>query len=200
MEYLKPIEQLKARIKFDQGIIFGLLVLVGLLLIAVPQILKGEPYLLKTTDDLPTIIQSEPWKLSVSRTEAFSHEYLEARFHWSASTISKTRDRLKIIAGESIFSKFKDSLSANDSLAQNQKAESYYALEHQEFSNALDQAEIHITRVLRIRNVALATPLVIKFSVKQTAVSEQNPYGLVLDELDEEEARDASSGEVTQKR
>ena len=192
MDYLKPIEQLKARIKFDQGIIFGLLVLFGLLLIVVPQILKGEPFLLKTTDDLPTIVQSQPWRLSVSRMESFSHEYLEARFHWSAVTQAKARDRLKVVAGDTIFAKLKDSLAANDALAQNQKAESYYALEHQTFSNLLDAGELHITRILRIRNVALATPLTIRFAVKQAPVTDQNPYGLVLDELDEEEARDAS--------
>lgn len=197
MEYLKPIEQLKARNKFNQGVIYGLLVLMGLLLIAVPQILKGEPFLLKTTDDFPTVVQTEPWKLSVSRIEGFSHEYLEARFHWSAPTMPKAKDRLKAIAGDVVYAKLKDSIAANEALAQNQKAESYFVMEKPPtFSNTLDQAEMHITRVFRIRSVALATPLLIRFSVKQSAITEQNPYGLVLDELDEEEAHDAS-GEGT---
>ena len=102
MEYLKPIEQLKARNKFNQGVIYGLLVLVGLLLIGVPQIMKGEPFLLKTTDDLPQVVETEPWKLSVSRIEGFSHEYLETRFHWSEATIGKTRDRLKAITDDQV--------------------------------------------------------------------------------------------------
>ena len=199
VEYLKPIEQLKARNKFNQGVIYGLLVLVGLLLIGVPQIMKGEPFLLKTTDDLPSVVETEPWKLSVSRIEGFSHEYLETRFHWSAATIGKQRDRLKAIAGDAIYAKLKDSVSANEALAQNQKAESFFVLEHPAYSNTLDQAELHITRVLQIRDVALATPLVIRLSVKPAPITEQNRFGLVLDELDEEEARSVS-GEGSAKR
>lgn len=192
MEYLKPIEQLKARNKFNQGVIYGLLVLVGLLLIGVPQIMKGEPFLLKTTDDLPQVVETEPWKLSVSRIEGFSHEYLEARFHWSKATIGKTKDRLKAITDDQVFAKLKDSNSANEALAQNQKAESYYVLEHPAYSNTLDQAELHITRVIRIRDVALATPLVIRFSVKAAPITDQNRFGIIIDELDEEEARNVS--------
>lgn len=192
MEYLKPIEQLKARNKFNQGVIYGLLVLVGLLLIGVPQIMKGEPFLLKTTDDLPSVVETEPWKLSVSRIEGFSHEYLEARFHWSQATIEKTKNRLKAITSDQVFAKLKDSASANEALAQNQKAESYYVLEHQAYSKTLDQAELHITRVIRIRDVALATPLVIRLSVKPAPITDQNRFGLVLDEVDEEEARNVS--------
>ena len=99
MEYLKPIEQLKARNKFNQGVIYGLLVLVGLLLIGVPQIMKGEPFLLKTTDDLPQVVETEPWKLSVSRIEGFSHEYLEARFHWSKAKRARLDQNFPAVGG-----------------------------------------------------------------------------------------------------
>ena len=195
MEYLKPIEQLKSRIKFDQGIIFGLLILIGLLLVAVPQILKGEPYLVQTTEDLPMLLKSKPWKLSQSRIEGFSREYLEARFHFSPATFDGKKERLKEIVGGPIFSKLRDSMATNEALAVNQKAESYYTLESESFSSALDQAELHLTRVLRIRSAALATPLIVRLSLKPAPVTERNPYGFMIGELIEEEARESRSAE-----
>ena len=198
MEYLKPIEQLKARIKFDQGIIFFLLVLLGLLLIAVPLIFRGEPYLLAETETLPKVVRSAPWKLSSARIEGFSQAYLNARFQWETSSVQASRERMKGLTDDKVFSALKDSFGASEVLAANQKARSYYVLESPPaFSAAMDRLELSITRVLRIRNVALATPLTIRLGLSSAPLNEQNPFGLKITSLQEEGAV-AASGEEKQ--
>ncbi|MGK5083421.1 hypothetical protein WDW37_08940 [Bdellovibrionota bacterium FG-1] len=195
MDYLKPIEQLKSRIKFNQSVIFSLLVLIGVLLVVVPHVLKGEPYLVEAVDGLPQILKSEPWRLSTSRIRGFSRAYLEARFHWSPESMGQARSRFEPLTTEAVFAKLKDSLSVNEAIAQNQKAESFYIIERETYSKAMDGAELQITRVLRIRNVGIATPLIIKLTIQAAPITDQNPYGFVVSGLEEEEAHEATEGE-----
>ena len=195
MDYLKPIEQLKSRIKFDQTVIFSLLVLLGVLLVAVPHVLKGEPYLIESIDGLPKTLSSQPWKLSQSRISGFSRAYLEARFHWRPETFGEARSHFSPITTEGVMARLKDSIAANQAIAQNQKAESYYILEREAYSKAMDVAELQITRVLRIRNVAIATPLLIKLNIQSTPLSELNPFGFVVSGLDEAEVREMAEEE-----
>lgn len=196
MDYLKPIEQLKSRIKFDQSVIFSLLVLIGVLLIAVPHILKGEPYLVESVDGLPQILKSEPWRLSTSRIGGFSRAYLEARFHWSPESVAHARSQFAPLTTDTVFGKLKDSLTANEVIAQTQRADSFYVIEREAYSKSMDAAELQVTRILRIRNVAIATPLLIKLSLQTAPISDQNPYGFVVSGL-EEEALHEDAGEET---
>lgn len=196
MDYLKPLEQLKSRIKFDQSVIFSLLVLIGVLLIVVPHVLKGEPFLVEAVDGLPQILKSEPWRLSTSRVSGFSRAYLEARFHWSPENVVKARTQLAALATDAVIGKLKDSLAANEAIAQNQRAESLYVIEREAYSKAMDRAELQVTRVLRVRNVAIATPLVIKLNIAAAPITDQNPYGLVVSGLEEIAVRDAAEEET----
>jgi hypothetical protein len=195
MDYLKPIEQLKSRIKFDQSVIFSLLVLIGVLLIAVPLVMKGEPFLIEPVDGLPQILKSEPWRLSTSRVNGFSRAYLEARFHWQPENIGKSRMRLEALTTASVFSQLKNSMTASEGLAQNQKAESYYVIEREAYSKAMDGAELQVTRVLRIQNAAIATPLNIKLTIHGAPITDQNPYGFVLAGVDEGAVNDTAEEE-----
>lgn len=195
MDYLKPLEQLKSRIKFDQSIIFSLLVLIGVLLIAVPHVLKGEPFLVEAVDGLPQILKSEPWRLSTSRISGFSRAYLESRFHWSPEGVGQARTRIAALATDAVFGRLKDSLAANEAIAQNQKAESFYVIEREAYSKAMDRAELQITRVLRVRNAAIATPLIVKLNIAAAPITNQNPYGLVVSGVEEVAASDAAGEE-----
>ena len=195
MDYLKPIEQLKSRIKFDQGVIFSLLVLLGVLLVAVPHVLRGEPYLVEAVDGLPQVLRSEPWRLSTSRISGFARAYLKRDSTGPPRPSPRAALVLEKLTTEAVFSKLKDTVSISEALAQNQKADSFYVIEREAYSKAMDGAELQATRILRIRNTAIATPLLIKLTIDAAPITDQNPYGFVVSGLEEEAVHEAAEEE-----
>ena len=187
MEYLKPIEVLEQTIARYKTILYSLVALLGLSLILVPQIVKqSNPVIVKTKDGA-ILAPVSAWSNSIDRLEGYTNAYLAARFNWKPETIEEKKTELKNLTTDAVFSKLKESIAAFQSLAQNQQAKSYYVLEDFSVSNASQKIEIFATRIIRIKNVAAATPLHILISYQESAITQTNPYGLAISGIDESE-------------
>jgi hypothetical protein len=187
MQYLTPLENLEKTVARDRRIIIGLFLLLAICLVFVPQVVKKSNPLLIRTEKGIVLSEVEPWKLSVARMEEFSRAYLSDRFVWSENDFGQKRKNLSEILSPEVNLKLKDSLQAFESLTRNQKAKSYYILEEFHFSNEENKLSIQVTRVLRIQNAALATPLRIDMSYSEAPLTSENPYGLVITSLSETE-------------
>ena len=187
MQYLKPIENLENKISLYQKISIGLFLLLAVALIAIPESArKSNPILIRTEKGL-VLSEVEPWKLSAARVDQFSRAYLSNRFVWSESDFDQKKLNLSRLTTPSVFTKLKDSLQTFESMSKNQKAKSYYVLEEFHFSNEERKIALQITRVLRIRNAALATPIRIEMTYSETSLSPDNPYGLLIETVNEQE-------------
>src|ERR1700721_155541 len=120
MEYLKPNEVLEKTIKRYHVGLIGLLILLGLSMLVIPEMTKKGNPLLVETDAGAALAQVSPWKLSVERIDLFTKSYLADRFEWTPETFAKQKDRLKVIVSDKVFFKLKESFVAFESLAQNQ--------------------------------------------------------------------------------
>lgn len=192
MEYLKPIETLQDSLRRYQRIIYALCVVLAMSIVFVPALFTSGPYIIVDDDSIHRMLKSKPWEVSIARIESFTKQYLSHRFEWSSDSFHKKEASLKEYTDENVFKKLKDSLSSFKSMAQNQKAKCFYVFEGFGFSNSEKKIEAHITRVLRIGNLAASTPLVIKLLYRESSVSEANPYGLTITGVEETEPADSS--------
>lgn len=190
MEYLKPIETLQNSLKGYQKMVVALLILLGVSIFAVPVLFKNGPYLIKDQESFFATSKSEPWKLTVGRIEGFTKLYIATRFEWTPENFKSKETTLKEVVSDSVFIKLKESLSSFRAIAQNQHASSFYVFEGYGFSNKEQKIEARITRVLRIKNVAIATPLIVRLKFQEVGVSETNPYGMNLIGIEESEIKD----------
>ncbi len=194
MEYLKPIETLQSSLKRAQKTIHILCALLAISIIGVPMLFRSGPYVITDSDSFYKVVKSKPWEVSTSRVEGFTKKYLTTRFEWSEETFSTKEDELKNITEESVFKKLKDSISSFKSISQNQKAKSYFTFEGYGFSNSDKKIEARITRVIRIKNIAAASPLIVRLSYQEVAVSEANPYGMTVTGIEEVEQTETDGG------
>jgi hypothetical protein len=194
MEYLKPIEMLNQTIKRYHIGLLSLIILLGLSLIVVPEMTRNGNPLIVDTDAGAQVTHVSPWKLSVERINQFTKAYLTHRFEWAPETFSKEKSNLKVLVSDKVFAKLKESFVAFESLAQNQSAKSYYVLEDFGFANEKRIIEARVTRVLRIKDVALATPLSILINYDETSVTEANPFGLIVTAVKEVQLGSGSDG------
>lgn len=188
MEYLNPINQLEQMLKRYQIALCILVVLLGIAIVAVPTLSRSGYCIVVEQDGLATLAETKPWKISAARIESFLKNYLSSRFEWSAETFSKSKENLKQLTSEAVYSKLKDSVASFEAIAQNQQARSHYVLEGFGFANAKRTIEARVTRIVRIKHLALSTPLVIRIFYEDTAVSQTNPFGLIVSGLEELEA------------
>lgn len=190
MEYLKPIETLQDCLKRYQRMVIALMVLLGVTIFAVPALFKNGPYLIKDQGSFFAVSKSEPWKMTVGRVEGFTKLYISTRFEWTPENFKSKETALKEIINESALIKLKESLSSLRGIAQNQHASSFYVFEGYGFSNKEQKIEARITRVLRIKNVAVATPLVLRLKFQEVSVSDANPYGMSVIGIEESELKE----------
>lgn len=193
MEYLNPIKQLEHLIKRYQIALVVLALLLGIAIIAVPALSRSGYCIVVEQDGLATLAATKPWKVSAARVEGFLKSYLSARFEWTPETFSKSKETLKVFTSDAVYSKLKDSLASFESIAQNQQAKSHFILEGFGFANAKRRIEARVTRVLRIKHLGLSTPLVIRIAYEDVAVSQTNPYGLVVTGVEEVEAKEGDN-------
>ncbi len=187
MQYLKPIEVLEATVKRYQLTLFGLLGIIALCLVLVPSMVKNGNPLLITTDSAVELAHTTPWNLSVERFERFTKLYLADRFEWDKDNFDSKKTDLKTIVSTDVFTKLRESFTTFQSLGQTQGARSFYVLEDFGFSNSQNKILAKVTRVLRIQNVAVATPLEIHISFQESTVSQSNPYGLTVTSVEEQQ-------------
>jgi len=187
MEYLKPIESLERNLNFFRKLAVALVASVILLAIILPDIAKkSNPIVIKTAQSA-VIAEVSSWDLSRERLERFTKMYLSDRFEWGPDNFENKRNALKELTSESVFSKLKSPISSFESLAKLQGARSYYVLEDFGFSNSKKTLQAQITRVIRIKSAALATPLRIVLNYDETSISDANPFGMTVVGLDEAE-------------
>lgn len=187
MEYLKPVEHLRQLARFYQALVFIMAGLLAISLVAVPSIVKKENPVVINEDNIARIAEAEPWKVTNARMDAFTRFYLSSRFEWTASEFAAKKHKLKSITTDSVYLKFKESFSQFEILTQTQNAKCYYAFEGFGYSNAQKKIEAHVIRVLRVHNLAMATALTVRISYEETAVSATNPYGLIVNGVEESE-------------
>lgn len=195
MDYLTPLETQKNTIKRFQQFTFVILILLGIAMLAVPAIIGRGPVVVIDTQDYMHVVKSKPWNVTISRIEGFTKLYLSSRFEWVKNNFSEKKEVLSKVTDETIFKRLKDSIGSFESIATNQNGKSYYVLEGYGFSNEKRKIEARITRVLRMNNLAVATPFTVRLSYKETSVSESNPYGLVVDGLEEVEPTTEQGGD-----
>lgn len=185
MEYLKPIEALEQEVNRNKVIFY---ILAGLLAIAItilPKVVRESNPLLINTPDGVLLANVSPWGLSAKRFDQFTDAYLAARFSWTPETLNQTKLDLKAITAPQVMIKMKDSFVYSDSLAQTQKAKSFYVREDYQVSSTGEKIEIWATRILRIKNVGIATPLHLILSYQEAPITKENPYGIVVSGVEE---------------
>lgn len=186
-----PVDQMRSTLKFYQGSLIGLLGILALSVLAVPVSMKKDQMIVVNREGIAEIKPNEPWKHTTTRIESFTKHYLSQRFEWNKTNFEVKKEILKHITSDAVFGRLKDSFTAFEALAQNQDASCYYVLEGFGFSNSQKKIEARITRILRVKNVGLATPLVIRISFQEAILSEANPYGLIIDGLEEVEVKES---------
>lgn len=185
MEYLQPIKTLEGKVTLYRNLLIATVAILIVALIAIPaSVSQGNPVLVQSADRV-TIAKNEPWNLSVLRIEEFLKQYIRSRFQWNEGNFDEQKKNLKSLVSDAVFTRLKDSLSAFESLNKNHKARSDFVLEGYGFSNEKHKIEARIIRVLHIGKVAAATPLTIQISYQDTAITPDNPYGLVVTGLTE---------------
>ena len=178
MEYLKPLEAVNTALKKYQTISFVLCGLLAISLLAVPAILSSGPFVIIDEGSYSRLTESKPWNLSVSRLEGFTKLYLSSRFDWNKDNFPEKSKVLTALTDSAVFSKLKDNLSSLEMLAKGQNARSFYVLEGFGYSQAQRRIEADVTRVIRIQNTAVATPLKIRIAFSEAGPNSVNPYGL----------------------
>lgn len=178
MEYLKPLEAVNAALNKYQTISFFLCGLLALSLLAVPAILSSGPFVIIDEGSYSRLTESKPWSLNVSRLEGFTKLYLSSRFEWNKDTFPEKSKAIIALTDLSVFNRLKDNLNSLELLAKGQNARSFYVLEGFGYSQSQKKIEADITRIIRIQNTAVATPLKIRIAFSEAGPSSMNPYGL----------------------
>ena len=187
MEYLKPIEQLQASVKRYQVIVVALIAVLTLSILFTPIISKNGNPLVLVQDGMAELAETKAWQLSIYRIEGFAKAYASARFEWTADHFSKKTEILKSLVSRSVFQKMKTSVTAFQAIAEKQSGKSYFVWEGLGVSNLKKKIEIKLIRVILIKEVPLATPLTIRLSYEDTAITKENPYGLLISGIEEVE-------------
>ena len=194
MEFKSVIENHHSQIRFYRLSCLSLIAVVGLLAVVVPSSMKYGPYVVRETSDLSTIVRSEPWKLTVSRLEGFLKLYLSNRFEWSKDEVNQRKEALKNLTNPEVFQQMKESLTAMEAIAKNQNGKIYYLLEGFRFSNQKKLIEAQISRVIRIQNTGVVTPITIRLLFEEAPITTENPYGLKVKNIEEFETKPSLNG------
>jgi hypothetical protein len=139
-------------------------------------------------DDL-RLERAEVWKLTPLRYEEFLKKYVSLRFQWEKGDVAESQTRIKAMVDPEVEKKIRDSARAFEELAKNQDAKSYVLFTPGTFafSNTAQTMEMRVIRVIKIRSVAVATPLIVRMKVKNVALTTENPFGLQVTDLEEVE-------------
>ncbi len=192
MDFNNMVDSHRSQIKFYQLSCLALIAVLGLLAVVVPSSLKTGPYVVHESDSLASVAISEPWKLTVGRVEGFLKLFLGARFEWSKETFDQKRSLLQAISTDAVISRLKDSIIGYGAVAKAQDARGYYLLEGFRFANEQHLIEAQVSRILRIGNTGVVTPLKLKLTYEDAAISDANPYGLRVKSVEEGEISTAS--------
>lgn len=196
MEYLKPMEHLNQMLKLYKIGLAVLAMLLGIAIVLVPFTVARGNCTLVQQEGLVELAANAPWKIASFRIETFAKKYLSARFDFSTENAGTRKDALKNLVSEKVLQSLKSPLEADESLAKTQSAQSYYLLEERglSYSNTKRIIEAKITRVVRVRNAAVATPMVVRLSFQEAPINTANPYGLIVDGLEELDPEAAQLG------
>lgn len=188
MEYLKQNENLEESLRLSRVTVAFLALLLLLTVVILPgSVRRSNPVLVQSESGF-ALANVEPWRLSSVRMDAFTKAFLSARFEWSEDSFPEVKKTLSEFVDAAVLEKLKDSVQAYEGLARNQKAHCYFVLESPPiYDNEHSKIEAHVTRVLRIQNTVLATPLIIEFSYASAPITAENPYGLKVISLSESE-------------
>lgn len=185
MDFNSWVDSHRSQIKFYQAFSLGLIIVLGILAVVVPSSLKNGPYIIRESDSIATVTRAEPWKLTVGRIEGFLKLFLSARFEWSKESFEQKKTILKGISDEAPFNKLKDSITSYGAIAKSQDARGYYVLEGYRFSNEQKLIETQVSRVIRIGTTGVVTPLMIRITFEESALSDGNPFGLRVKAIEE---------------
>jgi len=187
MEYQSTIETYRSQVRFYRALCLAFIAMVG------AQVVFGAidrgPYVVKETDSFFSVSQTEPWKLTIERVEGFLKLYLKGRMEWSKDDFDSKRSLLFEISSEAVQGKLKDSLLSFGAMAKNQDMRCFYVLEGYRFSNEKKLIEANVSRIIRIGNTGVVTPIRVVIGYDEASVTEQNPYGLKVISLDESEIK-----------
>lgn len=185
MEYLKPIETLQASLKKSKTTIYLLFALLAFVIGQGQFLLRDGPYIINQKDSLYSVSRAEPWKISETLIERFLNQYLDDRYAWAPENFRSQLSNLKELTDEGIYKKLKDGSSSFQSFAENDHGHSFYVLEGFCFSNKDRKIEAKVIRILKIKDAATAIPINLKLSYQNAAITEKNPYGLVVTSFEE---------------
>ncbi len=155
---------------------------------------NSGPYVIQESDRISTVSRSMPWRLSTERITGFLHHYLAARFEWSNETFELKRKTLQVVTTDSVYSKLKESIIAYSAITKSQNARGFYILEGFQYSNEKRIIEALVSRVIRVGNTGVVTPLKILIEFDEARLNEQNPYGITITSLNESETTDPERG------
>lgn len=189
-DYIHPIRDMQGALTRSRHALYVLGALLALSILAVPWILRQGPVVVLDQDGFFRTAHSKPWQLTTSRLEGFARIYLAARWEWTSETFDERRKSLQEILVPELIPKLKDSLQGLESVAKLQHARSYFVLEGWGFSNEKRKVELRIIRVIRIRNAAISTPMMIHLVLQESPLTETNPYGLLVESLEESEVKE----------
>ena len=190
MNYQNKLETDQKQILFYRWLCLALVATVGVQEI-LSSIDKG-PYFVKENDSFFTVSRSEPWKLTVERVRNFLNLYLKGRMEWSKEDFESKRSLLSEISSEAVQSKLKDSLVTFEAMAKSQDMRSFYVVEGYRVSNERRIIEATVSRVIRIGTTGVVTPIRVIICYDESAITENNPYGLKVISLDESEIKSGS--------
>ena len=187
MEYQSTIEILQSQLKFYKALCVLFIVLV-VAQIALASINKG-PYVVQEKDSFFSVTESEPWKLTQVRIEGFLKLYLKVRMEWSKDDFESKRSLLNQIASDPVQTKLRESLNAFSAMAKSQDMRCFYVLEGYRFSNEKKIIEARVSRIIRVGNTGIVTPIQVAISYDESSVSKENPYGLKMISVEESEIK-----------
>ena len=182
-----PLEDLKIKLNLYRVLAAVFAAVALFAIVVVPLAVKSDGVPIVHETDGIRIEKSESWKLSPLRHEYFLKKYLALRFEWTPATYAENQNGLNAILDASIEKKVRESARGFDDLVKNQAASSYLVSipNSFSFSNSTQSAEMHVIRVVRIRSVTVATPLLVRLKTKNVALTRENPFGLQITDLEE---------------
>jgi hypothetical protein len=188
MEFQSMIDEHRSQTRFYRLALMALIAALVILSIVVPASIKRGPYIVQDSQGLYAVTRSEPWKLTVSRLEGFLKLYLTARFDWSKDTAPKRKDLLRKLVSEKAYASMKESVTSLSVLTSTQKGRVFFVLEGYRFANQKKLIEAKVSRIVRVGNAGVVTPLTIRLTYEEVTVSEDNPYGLQVKSVEEFES------------
>ena len=185
MDFNNMVDSHRSQIKFYRASCLALIGVLALLAVVVPTSLKTGPYIIRESDTVSSVIQSEPWKVTAARIEGFLRLYLSNRFEWSKENVDQKRDAVRTLVTDGVAAKLKDSMVSYSTIAKAQNARAYYVLEGFRFSNERRLIDAQVSRIIRVGTTGVVTPLQIRLVYEDSAVSGQNPYGFRVNSIEE---------------